>query len=192
MKYLKSLEDASIVILLATIYSMIEIELEAGCGWTAGIPTSQIVKSHHFTYYHLFMILFLSIMCISIWWKRYDVHWTKKILVAGYFLCWILLLEDFLWFVLSPYFTLSKYKKENIPWHKSWVGPIPTHNLIGFGILLFLGYMVSSSQIWATFPIILVATFLIVLAAPMYHKFYKSTHNFDPSKPCAKIPGLYD
>ena len=37
--------DATLVIVLSVLYSLIEIELEAGCGWGVNIPTSQVMKS---------------------------------------------------------------------------------------------------------------------------------------------------
>lgn len=190
MKFSLSAIDAALAVSLATIYSLIEIELEGKCGWAATIPTSQVAKGNHFTWYHLYMIVFLSIMCIGIWWKRYEVPWWKKILIAAFFLTWILLLEDFLWFVFSPYFTLKKYKKQNIPWHTKWLGPIPVHNFVGLTILILLALLIGIPEIWGSFVFIIPATILLVCISPLYHLFYKKTHDFNPSKKCPKIPGL--
>jgi hypothetical protein len=35
-------------------------------------------------------------------------------------------IEDFLWFVLNPYYGIKNFRKEKIWWHKKWWGPVPT------------------------------------------------------------------
>ena len=182
--------DATLVIVLSVLYSLIEIELEAGCGWGVNIPTSQVMKSSHFTYYHLYMLLFLAVMCIAIWWWKYELPWWKKLMVAAFFLTFILLLEDFFWFVLNPYFTMKKYNSESIPWHKNWLGPTPIHNIYGLAILLVLAYFIGVNDIWYSFMFILPVVALVIMGAPLYHSFYKRTHNFNPNMNCGKIPGL--
>ena len=190
-KFAKGSVDASLVIVLSVLYALIEIELEAGCGWGVNIPTSQVMKSSHFTWYHMYMRLFLAVMCIGIWWFRYyELPWWKKVLIAGFFLTFILLLEDFFWFVLNPYFGLKKYNKDNIPWHTNWLGPTPIHNIYGLAILLVLAFFIGLHEIWYSFLVIIPVVVLIIMSAPLYHSFYKGTHNFNPNLKCAKIPGL--
>jgi len=39
-------------------------------------------------------------------------------------LFWII--EDWLWFVMNPAYGLVRFSPRFVPWHKSWIGPMPT------------------------------------------------------------------
>jgi hypothetical protein len=75
------------------------------------------------TGYHLFMTLFI-IAVIHL--PLFFVPWTWRLesLLLGFYVGMVFL-EDFLWFMLNPYFGLKNFHKGKIWWHKSWWGPVP-------------------------------------------------------------------
>ena len=88
------------------------------------------------------------------------------------------LIEDFLWFVLNPNFTIKKYTKENIPWHKEWMLGIPTANFVGFAI--FIGCIIMSenrNELATSLLVFLILTTLAILVSPFYHNFYYKIRN---------------
>ena len=59
--------------------------------------------------------------------------------IGAYCLFWVA--EDFLWFILNPHFGWKKFGKEQIWWHKRWLGGLPsdywTFGTIGLLLLYF-------------------------------------------------------
>ena len=101
--------------------------------------------------------------------------WSAVCHFAFYVLIWFLV-EDFLWFVLNPYFTIQKYKKEYISWHKTWIVGIPLHNVLGIVTLCVLAVCDATPNLWISMFISTVLCILVTMAAPMYHKFYNKLH----------------
>jgi hypothetical protein len=55
--------------------------------------------------------------------------WLTELRCLGsLMLFWII--EDFLWFVLNPYYGLAKFAPQFIPWHKKWLLGMPTDYLL--------------------------------------------------------------
>ena len=116
----------------ALLYALIEIEIEGKEGWAKNLPTARNIIGK-MTLYHVFMFVFIIIMFIRI----YPMYGNNSFITIFYVTSWFLL-EDFLWFVLNPYYTLKNYKKEEIWWHsnQSWIAGIPFHNFMGLILLL--------------------------------------------------------
>lgn len=68
----------------------------------------------------------------------------KALFLSIYFNTLWFLVEDFLWFVFNPYYTIKKYNK-NIDWHSNqkWLFRMPLHNYIGIIILLLMTYLTN-------------------------------------------------
>ena len=112
------------IFLFAALYSILEIEIEGKNGWAKNLPTT---KSGLFnlTIYHLIMNV---IICLVVGYSTWIISKDFTI-VLFYIIAWFLI-EDFLWFVLNPYFTIKKYNEKSIDWHKNWLMGIPLHNWI--------------------------------------------------------------
>ena len=102
---------------------------------------------------------------------------SKSIGVFIFHITLFLLLEDFLWFVFNPYYTIKKYNK-NIDWHSNqkWLFGMPLHNYIGIMILLLMTYLTNEITLLENLGFTLLATFIITYLAPIYHKFYLRCH----------------
>ena len=90
-----------------------EVEIEGKHGWAKHLPTTKNILGQ-FTLYHVYMLLFLVLLFSGWFGSRFVAGcasgWTVVFHFAFYFLLW-LLVEDFLWFVFNPHYTLDRYEK---------------------------------------------------------------------------------
>ncbi len=137
------------MVVLAVILALWEIQIEGKNGWAGNLPCWRIKKKwivkilggRPLTGYHFFMITFLTFMVhlpifFTIW------SWRLECLLLG-FLIGLLLIEDFLWFVLNPHYRLKNFKRGKIWWHQRWWGPVPDFFWIGgliAGLLFYFGW----------------------------------------------------
>lgn len=136
-------------IILALIYSLLEVEIEGPLGWGKGLPTwrcnsffNKILMGHPLTGYHLFMALMFILIfhfkffIINFW------SWQLELIHIGYLLLW-LLLEDILWFIFNPYYGIKKFTPKHVKWHgKKWFFGFPIFywfNLLIGLLLVILG-----------------------------------------------------
>ena len=180
MSFVTATVDTVWVFLLAAIYALMEIEMEGKHGWAKHLPTTKNILGQ-FTLYHVYMLLFLALLFSGWFGTRFvagcSSGWTVVFHFAFYFLLW-LLVEDFLWFVFNPHYTLDRYRKDVIPWHKIWVGDrVPAHNVGGLVVLALLAVgAAGNGELWLSLGISGVMLLACVFVAPAYHKFYVRTH----------------
>ena len=136
------------MLFMALILAEWEIQIEGKDGWVAKSPGWRIEKGwlmklsggRPVTGYHIYMTVFLiALVHLPLFFLTRT--WRLESLLLGFYVGMVLL-EDFLWFVLNPYFGLKKFRKGQIWWHKSWCGPVP--KLYWFllplaGVLIWLG-----------------------------------------------------
>jgi len=132
---------------LAICLAYLEIQIEGKDGFAKNLPCwrkniriySKIFGENPITGYHFasdlcLLIFFHLIFCFLPW------NISTELFLLG-LLAELFVLEDFFWFVLNPAFGLKKFKKEFIPWHKKWLGFLPTwylYFLIAATILIYL------------------------------------------------------
>lgn len=119
---------------LGLFFAMVEIQIEGASGWAASLPTWRI-ESHWLldifwggrpmTGYHAWVFSFMALVFhLPIF---ISGQWSLKLearIIGSVMLFWII--EDFLWFVLNPAFGLAKFQPQFVPWHKQWLGVVPT------------------------------------------------------------------
>jgi len=169
-------KDFIFISVFSIIYSLIEIELEGKSGWMKNIPTANIIKicNKHMTLYHIYMLLLI----ITIFFYKSKINNFKDIILIFTYILLVLFLEDILWFVFNPYYTIKKYTKKDIWWHSDqlWICGIPMMNIIIFS-LLYISYIITSNKIIISNAVSsLILIFGCILIAPCYHKFYLKTH----------------
>ncbi len=136
---------------LAFVLALWEIQIEGKDGWAVNIPTWRIEKrwvlkltgGRPFTGYHLYMTIFL-IAIVHL--PAFITGWNWQLVSAllGFYVGMVLL-EDFLWFVLNPYYGIKNFRKGKIRWHKGWWGPLPSFYwilIIISGLLIYFGRVV--------------------------------------------------
>ncbi|MFH1543178.1 MAG: hypothetical protein ABIE03_01435 [Patescibacteria group bacterium] len=106
-----------------------EIQIEGKDGWAAKLPTFRLKRKvgiKPVTGYHFFILLFTLII---FHFPAFFTIWSvkKELLLLGAYI-FMLTLEDFLWFILNPYYGLKKFNKNNpdIWWHESWFAGLPS------------------------------------------------------------------
>ncbi len=116
------------MVFMAFVLAWWEIQIEGKDGWAANSPGWRINKGRlmrltggvPITGYHVFMTVFLiAIVHLPLFFI--DWNWRLEILL----LVGMVFIEDFLWFLLNPYFGIRNFRKEKIWWHKKWLGPVP-------------------------------------------------------------------
>ena len=166
---MKGFVNSLFVFVYAVLFSLMEIEVEGKYGWCEKLPTPKFIGN--FTIYHCIMNMIVIITLLYAF--RHNL-----ILAIFYITAWFLI-EDFMWFVLNPHYTLKHYKKENIWWHarSRWHFGIPEHNFIGVGLIV-LAYILSGNRNELNLAIIsfIVFSFFIISVSDYYHSFYNKTH----------------
>jgi hypothetical protein len=136
-------------VVMAVILALWEIQIEGKDGWAAKSPGWRIEKGwavklaggRPITGYHVFMTLFiLGMVHLTLFFVPWS--WRRESLLIGFYLG-MLLLEDFFWFVLNPYYGIKNFRKGNIWWHKNWWGPVPSFYwvlLVAVIVFFYLGW----------------------------------------------------
>lgn len=118
----------------AACFALLEIQIEGGRGWAAGLPTWRVETRwtrlvfgpRPLTGYHLYVHLFVAVavhlpFLLSL--APLTLRAEARVL-AFWILFWVV--EDFLWFVLNPAFGLRRFRREHIWWHAPawwWIMP---------------------------------------------------------------------
>jgi hypothetical protein len=131
---------------LAFLLALWEIQIEGKDGFAAKLPAWRLEKGRlvrltggrPITGYHVFMVLFLIAMVhLPLFFVLWS--WRLESLLVGFFIG-MLLLEDFLWFVLNPHYGVKNFRKGKIWWHNRWWGPVPDFYWILLVIVVVLVY----------------------------------------------------
>ena len=120
------------MVFMAFILALWEIQIEGKDGWAAKTPGWRIEKGwlvritggRPITGYHFYMIIFMiALVHLPLFFVSWS--WRLECLLIGFYLGMVLM-EDFLWFVLNPYYGIKSFRKGKIWWHKTWWGPVPS------------------------------------------------------------------
>lgn len=139
--------------ILATVLAILEIQIEGQHGWAKNLPTwrpkspnwasklySKIMSGKEVTGYHLSMFLFVILVFHLPYFRGTPwslIHWLQTLSILIVFMA----LWDFLWFVLNPYYPLSRFKKEHLSFHhpKWFLGlPVDYYFALLFSFLIIL------------------------------------------------------
>lgn len=129
-------------------FAKLEIQIEGKNGWAANLPTWRINNlltklipgdGKPLTGYHTYLWLFISSLLHSIF---LFIPWTvsAELLLISLFI-FILLSEDFYWFILNPHYGIGKFKRKHIPWHHIWIFRLPLMYWIALLIWISLLYL---------------------------------------------------
>jgi hypothetical protein len=127
------------VFIMAVVLAILEIQIEGKNGWAKNLPTwrpnsskwyvkiySKMLSGKEMTGYHATMFTFVILIFNLPYVFGLSLtleHWIKTLsLILFFMVFW-----DFFWFVLNPWYPLSKFKKEHIGFHHlKWFLGIPT------------------------------------------------------------------
>ena len=135
--------------LLGYFFAMTEIQIEGANGWAASLPTWRIEKhplldifwgGRPMTGYHAWVFPFMALAFHLPMVMLGRFSWRLEARCLGsLMLFWII--EDLLWFICNPAFGLTRFAPPFIPWHKHWLGGMPTDyvafTLVGLALLVW-------------------------------------------------------
>lgn len=134
--------------LIVIALSSLEIQIEGEYGWTVKLPTWR-VKSRIFGYFmggkeltgYLFYLLMLILLFLHFPFFV-GVPWTfeGEIEIIMLFLLFSVF-WDAMWFVINPYFGVTRFKKEYVYWHHQWIWGIPLDYPRGVIISLMISFL---------------------------------------------------
>lgn len=144
------------VFLFALIFAAFCVNAEGAAGWAGNLPAwrpdSNLwwVKAlaiiplggREVNGFDLFVILFFIMAFVFIPFWNWTHGKTFKLRDWGELLCFFAIfsvVEDFLWFMVNPAYGLEKFSAEFIPWHESWIGPLPPDYYLGIVASIGLG-----------------------------------------------------
>jgi len=137
------------VILCATLFALLEIQIEGSRGWATGLPTWRVenrvtrlvLGDRALTGYHLYIHLFLlAVLHLPYALFLTPLSWSAELRI-GAFLVLFWIVEDFLWFVLNPRFGIRRFQPDDAWWHAPswwWIMPREYWLFTPVGIGLYL------------------------------------------------------
>lgn len=138
------------LLLSASLFALVEIQVEGDHGWAAKLPTWRIqnrwtkliLGEKPLTGYHFYINLFMLALVHLPYGLGLAVPSLKVECRILAFLILFWNVEDFLWFVFHPRFGLRRFRPEYIPWHAGqWWGICPREYILSIPLALFLYYL---------------------------------------------------
>ena len=180
-------QDAVFVFLFALVFALIEIEIEGKDGWAAKLPTARNVVGH-LTLYHVYMVA-LAVLVVSgfvVFRERLPCGTAPAPVPpspSAYLLVKIvfhvvlyLLLQDFLWFVFNPHYTLKGYGPGTVGWHGGWWGGVPAFNFAGLAVVAGILFTTRRQELFGAFAAYAAMLLAACAVSPAYHAFHAWIH----------------
>jgi hypothetical protein len=183
----------------ALCMALVEIEIEGSRGWALGLPTwyrtrgpagrlyGLVSPGRPLSGYHLFMVplplLGLHYPFVA------GVDWTLagEAGTIAVFLAWVIC-WDYLWFVLSPYYGLARFRRGAVWWYPGpWVGRLPldyfasvaaSFAVAALPLAWGAGDETLVSQAWLVLGLAILTAVAIALA-PLYRRWYAHMRRAD-------------
>ena len=144
--------DVVAILTVSLIFALFEIQVEGEYGWAGKLPTWRIESGwlttltggKPLTGYHTYLwILLPAMMLLGVLASKQRLTLPLILRLAALY-TGILLVEDFLWFVLNPAYGLHSFFSQDprIWWHGRWIGPLPDSYYVGIPVTLGL-YLLS-------------------------------------------------
>ncbi len=175
------------IFLLALILAILEVQIEGAHGWAKNLPTwranpnkwyaklyKKITGDKDLTGYHLCLFLLILFLFHAPFFFGLQWSWTLEINIIALFTLFMII-EDYLWFVVNPYFTVKNFQGKHIIWHKKWFLKLPLGYWIGSLISLFLAtlnhFLFSKSML--NWLIMLVLLIILTISCKWLIKIFK-------------------
>ena len=134
-------------LILAIITALWEIQVEGKWGWAKLLPTFRInvffrklLGGKSLTGYHIYLLFLFIAVFHGLFINELGLYKTEFKTFG--LLNWFFVIEDALWFLLNPYYTWKRFRKQQIEWHRRWFLGLPYSYWWGIiigTILLYLG-----------------------------------------------------
>ena len=192
---MEELDVARIVLLWLWAFGLgcIEIEIEGGRGWAERLPTWYLKRGkvgavygvfmghRPLTGYHVFAFTIpLVILHLPF---GFGLDWSVEAELGQLAIFFALaVIWDYIWFVMNPAYTVKRFVSGNVWWFQvPWIWRFPLDYYVGIGFSIVLAGLAAlvagdgaplRAHLWLLAGLI-VLTALAVLAAPLYHRWYR-------------------
>lgn len=174
------------IFILALILAILEVQIEGAHGWAKNLPTwrakpnkwyakiyKKITGDKDLTGYHLCLFSFIFVLFHSLFF--FGIKWNimMEIKIISLFILFMII-EDYLWFVVNPYFTVKNFQGKHIIWHKKWFLKLPLGYWIGVLISFFLAglnYLIFQENILNWLINLILLIILTILTKEFIKKF---------------------
>src|SRR5688500_16543076 len=108
-----------ILVCTATLFALLEIQIEGGAGWAEKVPTWRMrnrwtrffLGARPVTGYHFYFQLFVFSLGHLPYAMGVQPGWSTELRILA-FLIFFWVLEDFLWFVFNPEYGIRRFRRE--------------------------------------------------------------------------------
>lgn len=170
------------IFVLAIVLAILEIQIEGAHGWAKNLPTwrppshkwyvklySKIMSGKELTGYHLTIFTFVLLIFNLPYVFSLPLTLENYLKTLSFFFMFIVL-WDFLWFVLNPFYPLKHFTGEHVWWHEKWLFKLPvdyyggviTSLVILLPVYFWIGDMTILSWWLSNLLLFIVETLLII------------------------------
>lgn len=141
------LQTIMYIIIHASVFSWLEVEMEGKHGWAVNLPTSCAFGG--WTWYHIAMnvLVLLTVAGVTrLYHSKFQNFWGKYIATALVYVFRVAVwfcVEDIMWFVINKHYGIHRYTKKDIFWHadKTWLFGTLLLNWIVFIAAIIIGFI---------------------------------------------------
>jgi hypothetical protein len=175
------------IFIMALILAILEVQIEGAHGWAKNLPTwranpskwyakiyMKMMEGKEMTGYHLSMFFFVALIFHLPFF--FNTIWSiaAELNVIIIFLLFVVL-WDYLWFVVNPFFTVRNFKGNHLFWHQKWFLKLPRDYwnaiLISFFLALLNNAYYTSGYLKNWLIMLLMFVVLTILAKALIKIF---------------------
>jgi hypothetical protein len=194
------LPESLFLFVLAVLFGVFEIEAEGKYGWGEKFPTwyrtsgwarvyttftNKPLTGYHTALFFVPVLIFFWPMVATS-----TMSWHGALDALSQYFLWVII-WDFSWFVLNPYYGVKKFRRSEVWWfsNEPWFGALPSSYVNGIITSLVLaaasggvegGWLEAFGDRTSQLGWYLLGTFLLIVAgAPLFRKYYSAMRTHD-------------
>ncbi len=163
------------------VLAAMETQIEGGFGWAAKLPTwrprpevwyarfyRKIMWGKELTLYHVLIFSLVLLFFHYPYFVGQDWNWSFELTTLSLFLL-VVVVWDFLWFVINPRYDFNDFWAEKVWWHKKWFLHLPIDYWFAFfsSLLLYTKFSASGALL-KEWLIVFILFFFFTLVAGFF------------------------
>ena len=141
------------------VLASLETQIEGGFGWAAKLPTwrprpeawyarfyRKIMSGRELTLYHVLIFNLVLLFFHYPYFAGQNWNWSSELTTISLFFL-VIVVWDFLWFVVNPRYYFRDFWAEKVWWHKKWFLHLPIDYWFAFLIsaLFYIKFSISAT-----------------------------------------------
>ena len=166
--------------LFCLVLASLETQIEGAAGWAANLPTwkpapvrwysrlyGKIMGDRELTLYHLLIFTLVFVFLHYPYFAGKTWEFSSELTTLS-FLFLVVIIWDFLWFVVNPKYDFGRFWGKHVLWHKKWFLHMPIDYWFAFLIsgLLYVRFSLN----WPLLKewLVIVGLFLILIISVIF------------------------